>query len=42
MGLRDIESGHIYLDPLLKALLGFEESEIPNEIASMGQSCTSR
>ena len=30
----DIESGHIYLDPLLKALLGFEESEIPNEIAA--------
>ena len=28
----DIESGHIYLDPILKALLGFEESEIPNEI----------
>jgi PAS domain S-box-containing protein len=28
----DIESGHIYLDPLLKALLGFEESEIPNTI----------
>lgn len=28
----DIESGHIYLDPLLKALLGFEESEIPNKI----------
>ena len=30
----DIESGHIYLDPLLKALLGFEESEIPNEITA--------
>ena len=28
----DIDSGHIYLDPLLKALLGFEESEIPNKI----------
>jgi PAS domain S-box-containing protein len=28
----DLESGHIYLDPLLKALLGFEESEIPNKI----------
>jgi PAS domain S-box-containing protein len=29
-----IESGHIYLDPMLKALLGFEESEIPDEIAA--------
>jgi PAS domain S-box-containing protein len=28
----DIESGHIYLDPLLKALLGFKEWEIPNKI----------
>jgi PAS domain S-box-containing protein len=28
----DIASGHIYLDPLLKVLLGFEESEIPNTI----------
>ena len=28
----DIESGHIYLDPLLKALLGFDESEIPSKI----------
>ncbi|HSF33124.1 MAG TPA: PAS domain S-box protein [Candidatus Tectomicrobia bacterium] len=27
-----IESGHIYLDPILKALLGFEEFEIPDEI----------
>jgi PAS domain S-box-containing protein len=30
----DIESGHIYLDPILKALLGFEDSEIPNEIGA--------
>jgi PAS domain S-box-containing protein len=30
----DIESGHIYLDPILKVLLGFEESEIPNEIGA--------
>jgi PAS domain S-box-containing protein len=30
----EIESGHIYLDPILKALLGFEESEIPNEIGA--------
>ena len=30
----EIESGQIYLDPILKALLGFEESEIPNEIGA--------
>ncbi|MGH8066135.1 MAG: PAS domain S-box protein [Candidatus Entotheonellia bacterium] len=30
----DIGSGHVYLDPILKALLGFEESEIPNEIGA--------
>ncbi len=30
----DIGSGHLYLDPILKALLGFEESEIPNEIGA--------
>jgi PAS domain S-box-containing protein len=30
----DIRSGYIYLDPILKALLGFEESEIPNEISA--------
>jgi PAS domain S-box-containing protein len=29
-----IESGHIYLDPILKALLGFQESEIPDEIGA--------
>jgi PAS domain S-box-containing protein len=28
----EIASGRIYLDPLLKALLGFEESDIPNTI----------
>jgi len=30
----EIESGHIYWDPILKALLGFEEAEIPNEIGA--------
>jgi PAS domain S-box-containing protein len=30
----EIASGHIYLDPILKALLGFEESEIPDEIGA--------
>jgi PAS domain S-box-containing protein len=30
----EIESGQMYLDPILKALLGFEEAEIPNDIES--------
>jgi PAS domain S-box-containing protein len=28
----DLDSGHIYLDPLLKALLGFEQGEISDKI----------
>ena len=28
----DIISGHFYLDPILKALLGYREEEIPNEL----------